>query len=100
MGLQLGEIDFNDLIVILFRSLHDLWISRQQGLVDLGQLCQIRPIRNGHIVDHLLIEWKDRCGRTKLRTHVANRTFPGGTDCFSARSKVFNDLIGSTLHRQ
>ena len=48
------------MIVILLRSLHDLWISRQQSLVRLGQLCQIRPIRNGHIVDHLLVEGEHR----------------------------------------
>ncbi len=96
--LELGQIDFDDLIVVLLRRLIDFGVRHKQVPAGHGEVGEIGPVGDVQVGDHLLIEGEHRGRGPELRAHVADRAFAGRADRLGAGAEVLDDLVRPALH--
>lgn len=91
MGLELREVDLDELVVLGTVILAELLGVRAGKVTDLGTLGGLE------VVVHAVVEGEERGGGTNLSTHVADGTHTSGRQAVDTRAEVLNDGTSATL---
>ncbi|MBS1272441.1 MAG: hypothetical protein MAGBODY4_01586 [Candidatus Marinimicrobia bacterium] len=100
MRLKVRQVDFVNLVVIIFRIFFDIVIGTEVFFVFLRQGRNFRALRRIEVFDHPLIEGEDRGCGADFRTHIGNGAFPRATYRAGARTEVFDNFSGAALDGQ
>ena len=93
--LELGQIELDDDVVVLLRTLLDFLVRREQRRVPFGERHQRTTPGRPEIRGHLGVEREHRGRRPELGAHVGDRGLAGGADRARARADVLDDRVRS-----
>ena len=97
----LGEMqNLNDLIVEVGGIGLNLGVGRQQVLVGVGQLGQIRPTGGLQVRGHPLVVGEDAGGGPQFGPHVGDGPLARAAERLGPGSEVLHDGVGAALYRE
>ena len=95
MGLQHGEVDLHDAVVILAWVCFNLRVSGEQVLVLLGKLSQFWAASGLQVGGHPLVVGEYIAGSTQFSAHVSDGGLAGAAYGVNAGAEVLDDSVGA-----
>ena len=94
---ELGEIDFDDAVVVLLRVGEHFLVGVQVGSDLLGHVGNSLAAGGVQIADHRVVEREDRGCGADFGTHVADGALAGAGELCAAVAEEFDDGVGAAL---
>ena len=94
VGLELGEIELDDAVVVLRGIGLDLLVRFEQMLVLLHQRDETFLAGGAQVFRHVLVGREDRGRGAELGAHIGDRRLAGGADRARAGADIFDDRVG------
>ena len=91
VGLELRQVDFDELIVL------STLILPQLLCVSTGEVSDVLTLGDSKVIVHAVVEGEQRGGGTNLGTHVTDGGHTGTRDTVNTRAVVFDNGTSSTL---
>jgi len=91
VGLELGEVDLDELVV-----LGALVLTELSGVL-AGEVTDLATLGGGQVVVHAVVEGEEGGGGTNLSTHVADGGHASGRDGVNTGAEVLDNGTSATL---
>jgi hypothetical protein len=91
VGLELGEVDLNELVVL------DVLVGAKAVGVGAGEVTNLLSLGGSKVVVHTVVEGEDGGSGTNLSTHVADSSHTSARNSIGSRAVVLDDGTSATL---
>ena len=100
MRLQVRQVDFHDLVIVLGRIFVTFRVGGQERAVLFGQGGQFPPAGSRQIAGHRFIIGESGGSSPQFGSHIADGAFAGGADAGRPGAEVFDDGVGGPGYGQ